>query len=557
MKNAPDKKSVLFLNLAVMLFGLSGVIAKFISASPVTITFSRALLSSFLLFCIMLIKREGFQLKLRKDALQLVLSGVLLALHWTAFFQSIKTASVAIGTITFSTFPLFLIVLEPLLFHERFRVRNLVYAAVLLCGVLITVPEFSLSNQTTAGILWGMAGSFTYALLVLINRDLSARYSGIKICMYEQAVAAAVLLPAVVWVKERIGANDVAGIVAIGALCTALGFSLFVTAQKKVSAQTAGIISGMETVYGILFAFLFLGASPSMREIVGGTIILGVAAVSSWKQEDTTRYEADDSQMLKLISEQVSNAVQSVLHKNIIGTYLTGSAVLGDWHYGKSDLDLIILIHDVITKKDRVALQKQINRLQIKYAGVKFEIQYIPITAVGKCKEDAAPILAYHDNKHSISYFNLNPVTWYILKKYGAVVWGKPIDELHLETQAEELTAYVCENINTYWAMWVASASKTFSRKSILSLTDRAVEWCVCGISRMYYTLQEKDITSKNGAIDYMMQLAPPEHSCILREAQSIRLQTKQRFFSSRFKRRKSMLQYMFYVIELCRQSRK
>ncbi len=557
MKNAPDKKSVLFLNLAVMLFGLSGVIAKFISASPVTITFSRALLSSFLLFCVMLIKREGFRLTLRKDALQLVLSGVLLALHWTAFFQSIKTASVAIGTITFSTFPLFLIVLEPLLFHERFRAHNLVYAAVLLCGVLITVPEFSLSNQTTAGILWGMAGSFTYALLVLINRDLSARYSGIKICMYEQAVAAAVLLPAVAWAKERIGATDIAGIISIGALCTALGFSLFVTAQKKVSAQTAGIISGMETVYGILFAFLFLSASPSVREIVGGTIILGVAAVSSRKQGDTLSAETEDSQMLKLVSEQVSNAVQSVLHKNVIGTYLTGSAVLGDWHYGKSDLDLIVLLHDVIAKRDRVALQKRINRLQLNYAGVKFEIQYIPITAVGKCKEDAVPILAYHDNKHSMSYFNLNPVTWYMLKKYGAVVWGKPIVELHLEAPREELTAYVCENVNAYWAMWAASASKPFSRKSILSLTDWAVEWCVCGISRMYYTLQEKDITSKNGAIDYMMQLAPPEHSCILREAQSIRLQTKQRFFSSRFKRRKNMLQYMGYVIELCRQSRK
>ena len=282
MKNAPDKKSILYLNLAVMLFGLSGVNAKFLSASPVTITFWRALCSGFLLFCAVLIKREGLSLKLRKDALFLVLSGALLATHWTAFFQSVKTASVAIGTITFSTFPLFLIVLEPLIFHERLRARNFIYAAILLCGVLITVPEFSLQNQTTAGILWGMAGSLTYALIILLNRDLSNRYSGVKICMYEQAVAAAVLLPVVVWANEPIAATDIAGIAAIGALCTALGFSLFVTAQKKIGAQTAGIVSGMETVYGIL-AFLFLGITPSVREIVGGTIILGVAAVSSRK----------------------------------------------------------------------------------------------------------------------------------------------------------------------------------------------------------------------------------------------------------------------------------
>ena len=42
---------------------------------------------------------------------------------------------------------------------------------------------------------------------------------------------------------------------AIGFVCTAIAYSLYVSAQKGVRAQTAGIISGMETVYGIIFAF--------------------------------------------------------------------------------------------------------------------------------------------------------------------------------------------------------------------------------------------------------------------------------------------------------------
>jgi drug/metabolite transporter (DMT)-like permease len=68
---------------------------------------------------------------------------------------------------------------------------------------------------------------------------------------------------------------------AIGVICTAMAFSLFVSAQRYVSAQSAGISAGMETVYGIIFAMILLGEAPSIREIVGGVIILTAALASS------------------------------------------------------------------------------------------------------------------------------------------------------------------------------------------------------------------------------------------------------------------------------------
>ena len=71
---------------------------------------------------------------------------------------------------------------------------------------------------------------------------------------------------------------------AIGFVCTAIAYS--VSAQKGVRAQTAGIISGMETVYGIIFAFVFLREVPTVRELIGGAVILGVALYSSLKADD-------------------------------------------------------------------------------------------------------------------------------------------------------------------------------------------------------------------------------------------------------------------------------
>jgi predicted nucleotidyltransferase len=262
--------------------------------------------------------------------------------------------------------------------------------------------------------------------------------------------------------------------------------------------------------------------------------------------------ENNDLQILKRISGQLTNVVRQVLKSNVIGVYLTGSAVLGDWHYGKSDIDFTVVIHDLISKANIAMLKKQIKLLESKYPKVKLEIQYVPVSILGKRREEAEPILAYHDKKYNLSYFNFNPVTWYSLKKYGAVIWGKPVDELNIKVTEDELCSYVYENVNTYWAAWTSSAANIFSTKGVLSFTDWAVEWCVCGLSRMYYTLHEKDIISKGGAVEYMLNRSPSEYQKILKEAKAIRSGNGQKLYSSRAARRRNMVKYMSYVISLC-----
>lgn len=276
-------KNILFLHIAVMLFGLSGVVAQFVKVSAVMVALGRVVCSSLLLFLIAVVKKDSLKLSSRKDYGLIVMTGIVMAVHWTTFFQSIQVSSVAIGTITFSTFPLFLTFIEPFVFHEKLKKQSIFTAAVLFIGVLITIPEFSMENNTTVGIIWGMLCSFTYAVMTLSNRYFSARYAGRIICLYEQGTAAVVLLPALFIVKASWQAQDIAGVAFVGFICTAFAYSLYVSAQKNVRAQTAGIISGMETVYGIVYALLFLGEVPSVRELVGGAVILGVAMYSSLK----------------------------------------------------------------------------------------------------------------------------------------------------------------------------------------------------------------------------------------------------------------------------------
>ncbi len=269
------KRGILAVNLAVLLFGLAGLFAKWIRLPAIAITFGRVLFSSLALGLYLLLRRQSVRVARPGDRLLLAAAGGILALHWWAFLQSIQLSSVAIGTITFSSFPLFVTFLEPLLFRQKLERRNVFIALLILLGVLITVPEFSLDNHVFFGILIGMLSALAYAVLTLINKKLAGSLSGTVTAFWEQASAALVLLPLMLTVQVRPTLPDLTLLLGLGVITTALAHTLFISSLKTLPAQLAGVCSSLETVYGILFALLLLGEIPTLREILGAVIIVG------------------------------------------------------------------------------------------------------------------------------------------------------------------------------------------------------------------------------------------------------------------------------------------
>lgn len=275
------KREIISLHIAVMLFGLAGVIGKFVSVPAILVTFGRVFFSSIFLLIIILIKKDNWKLK-KRDYSYVIVAGIILAIHWFTFLQAIQIATVAIGTITFATFPIFVTFLEPLIYHEKLEIKNVTIAIIMFAGVLITVPEFSLANQMTLGIVVGMISAFSYAILCLFNRYLSLNYSGTIICLYEQGVATIILFPTIFFVTTTINSLDLGAIIFLGIVCTAIAHSIYVNSLKKIKVQTASIISSMESVYSIIFAFLLLNEMMAFKELLGGLIIIGVAIYLSF-----------------------------------------------------------------------------------------------------------------------------------------------------------------------------------------------------------------------------------------------------------------------------------
>ena len=100
-KIAANKQDVIFLHIAVMLFGLAGVVAQFVKVPAIMVALGRVISSSLMLLVIVLVKKDKLRLNCGKDYVLIILTGIVMAVHWTTFFQSIKVSTVAIGAITF------------------------------------------------------------------------------------------------------------------------------------------------------------------------------------------------------------------------------------------------------------------------------------------------------------------------------------------------------------------------------------------------------------------------------------------------------------------------
>jgi drug/metabolite transporter (DMT)-like permease len=264
--------------------GFAGVIIKFVSYPSAVITLGRVFFSSAVLLIFAEAGHDNLKLKNKFDVFIAVFAGAIMAAHWFSFMHSIRLSTVAIGTITYSTYPVFVSFLEPLIYKEKFRFSGIMQALIVLFGLFITIPALNLNNTVTLGVVWGMIGSITYAVLSLLNRYLSSRYSGRTVCLYEQGTATILLLPALFIVKPSFNAADIVLLIILGVFCTAVAQTLFVESLKSVKVTTAGIVSGMETVYGIVLAIFILREIPSMREIIGGVIILSVALYTTLKK---------------------------------------------------------------------------------------------------------------------------------------------------------------------------------------------------------------------------------------------------------------------------------
>lgn len=266
-------------HLAVAGFGFAGVFGKLLSLPPVTIVAGRAGFAALVLALFLLWKPEPEMGVQRGIWWSSLLPGVLLAGHWWMFFQAVQISTVAVALVSYSTFPLLVMLWEALGLGKPLALRDLCAALAALAGVAVIVPRFDLSDASLRGALWGSVSGAAFAVMVLWNRVQAQRGSPWGRAMVQNAVACLVLLPFALAKSVRPTVRDWLILACLGLFFTAATHGLFIRSLRSIPAKLASLVCTLEPVYGILAGILVLREIPSFRTLLGAVLVISAVVL--------------------------------------------------------------------------------------------------------------------------------------------------------------------------------------------------------------------------------------------------------------------------------------
>ncbi|NMH65306.1 DMT family transporter [Shewanella salipaludis] len=277
------------LHLAVLLFGGTALFSKLIPLGALDITLLRCIVAAVVLASIVKFSRHRLTLGSGRDYLIAIGLGVLVSLHWVTYFASMQLSSVAIGMISFFCYPVMTVLLEPMLTRTRLRLGDLLSGVAVLAGVSLLIPEASLGNDVTLGILLGVLSAMLFTARNLLHKRYFSAYSGPQAMFYQTAVAVLFLAPWHQVTPGEIQQQTWWLILLLGVVFTAAPHALFTSALRQLSAKTVGLVSCLQPFYGAMLALVLLGETLDGRTLLGGTLVVVTALLETHQSHRTQR----------------------------------------------------------------------------------------------------------------------------------------------------------------------------------------------------------------------------------------------------------------------------
>lgn len=275
-------------NLSILLLGTlfvstSGVLGRYIAMPAEAIILCRAFLASILMFAFCKYQKIDFTIKSKKDKISFLISGFLMGAHWVTYFYALKLSNVALGMLSIYTYPVITAFLEPFFSKQKINVIHIFLAILVLIGVYVLVPEFSIENNELQGILFGILSAFFYALRNLMVKNEVKTYNGSLLMFYQMIVVTVFLIPTLFFSDFSNAINQLPLLLLVALLTTAIGHTLMVNSLKHFSATTTSIISSVQPIFGIIIAYIFVNEVPSFTTFIGGGLILSTVIIESFR----------------------------------------------------------------------------------------------------------------------------------------------------------------------------------------------------------------------------------------------------------------------------------
>lgn len=292
------------LSFGILFVSTASILIRFSQTEVPSIVIAayRLSIATLILGILIAIKRINLSSYYDKHNIWLaILSGLFLALHFSAWITSLEYTSVASSVVLVTTTPIWVAIFSRVILKEK--VTKNVFWGLFFALIGMVIVSFSdvcflndgriscnfesnfLTGESLLGNLLALIGAFMAAGYMMTGRKLRKTVPNLPytFVVYGSAAIVVDILVLLTGVQlASFSANTYIWLVALAIIPQLLGHSLFNWALEFLPASVVSIALLGEPVGTIILAFIFLREVPTLIEALGACLILAGIIVASF-----------------------------------------------------------------------------------------------------------------------------------------------------------------------------------------------------------------------------------------------------------------------------------
>lgn len=265
--------------LGVVGISASAILVRWSTAPSMVLVMYRMIVAVGLLSPVVLLRcRDELKALKKKDWLMSAAAGCCLGLHFTFYFESVRTTSIAAAVVLSDTEVLFVALGSILLLRKKLSRQCWLAVGLAFVGaVMVALSGGTGGESGLLGNIFALLSALLLALYTTIGASTRQRMSNTAYTFVAYAFAA--ITVAVVAVASGTplagyGANNWLTALGMAVLCTLLGHSIFTWGLEYLPPAYISTVKLLEPVFAAVWGMLLFRESPTLLVVVGGIIVI-------------------------------------------------------------------------------------------------------------------------------------------------------------------------------------------------------------------------------------------------------------------------------------------
>jgi drug/metabolite transporter (DMT)-like permease len=291
----PHRRALIELHICVVLWGFTAILGKLITLPAQQLVWWRMLLVTLALACFPRVWRAIGTIPARLIAVYAGI-GFVVALHWLAFYGSVKLANASVAATCMALAPVVTALIEPAITGARFERHNLLLGILVIPGVALVVG--GIPGAMHLGFWVGVLSAALAAVYTALNKRFLGHHDAMAVTWVELGAGFLLIASIGPFMAPDGGSivvpsvQDGAWLLVLAILCTLIPFAVSLATLRHLSAFTAQLAINLEPVYAIFIAVLFLGEARELNVLffLGVAVVLAAVFGHGWLQTRALRH---------------------------------------------------------------------------------------------------------------------------------------------------------------------------------------------------------------------------------------------------------------------------